>query len=81
MSLDGEIDSSKTLVPVYNNKHCYSPGDNMLYIVIIYGLLSVMNFGNYELLMVADEVKFITWITNITEGLQMEFRYSPWNRP
>lgn len=53
----------------------------MLYIVIIYGLLGVMNFGNYELLTVAAEVKFITWITNITEGLQMEFRYSPWNRP
>jgi len=81
MPSDVEIDSSKTLVPVYNNTHCYSSGDDMLYIVIIYGFLGVMNFGNYELLTVAAVVKFITWITNITEGLQMEFGYSPWNRP
>jgi len=40
-----------------------------------------MNFGNYELVTVAAEVIFITWITNITEGLRMEFTYSPWNWP
>jgi hypothetical protein len=40
-----------------------------------------MNFGNYEPLTVAAEVKFIPWIIDIPEGLQMEFRYSPWNRP